>query len=238
MGAATLSTLHYSDAGIGYTFGQSYTPGAPWPKITIHAQTWTINYDAGAMRDEVTLSRAEPRGGGGYPQLAQQKNDQFVNGAFAWNQGATGPASGPRYVSERVHQLWITPHGIIKAALRNRATLVGGAWGCHPANLTGGDFCDTPGTSRVDLFGGVKNQALGVFEIEALLIRITSILPIQAFLPDSSRRSGCIEFLDVSFLMRPFKQPAAPPSHAHRSSSCPAASSARRRRWWTASRCR
>jgi hypothetical protein len=35
------------------------------------------------MREEITLSRAEPKGGGGYPLSGQQRNDQFVSGAYA-----------------------------------------------------------------------------------------------------------------------------------------------------------
>src|SRR6266850_3517795 len=72
---------------------------------------------------EITLSRAEPKGGGGYPPVAQQRNDQFVSGEFAWNQGPAGPQPGPRFVTDRTHQLWITPHGVIKAALKNKAAL-------------------------------------------------------------------------------------------------------------------
>ena len=30
---------------------------------------------------------------------------------------------GPRFVTDRMHQLWITPHGVIRAAQRNKATL-------------------------------------------------------------------------------------------------------------------
>ena len=79
MDAASLTTLKYSAAGTGYTFGQSYTPGTAWPKITVHAQARTINYDTGSMREEITFSRAEPKGSGGYPPVSQQKNDQFVS---------------------------------------------------------------------------------------------------------------------------------------------------------------
>ena len=123
MGANDLKSIRYSDDGIGYTFGQAYKPGLPWPKITIHSHVRTINYETGSMRDEITLSRAEPKGGGGYPAVAQQKNDQFISGAHAWNQTAAGPVAGPRFVNDRTHQLWITPHGVIKAAIRNHATL-------------------------------------------------------------------------------------------------------------------
>jgi len=125
MGETDLKSLRYSADGTGFTFGQAYTPGGAWPKINVHSQIRTINYGSGAMREEITLSRAEPRGGGGYPPVAQQRNDQFVSGGFAWNVGAAGPAPGPRFVSDRMHQMGITPHGVIKAAIKNNARL---AW--------------------------------------------------------------------------------------------------------------
>ena len=70
MGSTTLKTLRYAGNGIGFTFGQAYTPGGAWPKITVHSMTRTLDYDSGAMRDEVVISRAEPLGGGG--QTANQ----------------------------------------------------------------------------------------------------------------------------------------------------------------------
>jgi glyoxylase-like metal-dependent hydrolase (beta-lactamase superfamily II) len=122
MGGNSLKTLRYSADGTGYTFGQAFVPGMPWPKITLHAFARSIHYDSASMRDEITLSRAEPRGGGGYPLQGEQRNDQYLSGAFAWNQAAAGPQPGPRFVADRVHQLWITPHGVLKAAQRNRAS--------------------------------------------------------------------------------------------------------------------
>ena len=122
MGASDLKSIRYVDDGIGFTFGQAFKPGMPWPKITVHSQVRTINYETGSMRDEITLSRAEAKGGGGYPPVAQQKNDQFLSGTHAWNQTGAGPVAGPRFVNDRTHQLWITPHGVIKAAIRNHAT--------------------------------------------------------------------------------------------------------------------
>ena len=70
MGSSGLKTLRYTGAGTGYTFGQAYTPGGAWPKITVHSMTRTIDYESLAMRDEIVLSRAEPLGGGGYPVSA------------------------------------------------------------------------------------------------------------------------------------------------------------------------
>ena len=123
MGATGLNSIRYVGEGIGYTFGQAFKPGTPWPKINVHSQIRTIDYAAAAMREEITLSRAEPKGGGGYPLAGQQRNDQFVSGDHAWNQAGNAPVPGPRFVADRVHQLWITPHGVIKAAMKNNATL-------------------------------------------------------------------------------------------------------------------
>lgn len=116
-------TMRYVTEGTGYTFGQAFTPGMPWPKITVHSQIRSINFDTGSMREEITLSRAEPQGGGGYPLSGQQRNDQFVSGTYAWNMAGANPQPGPRFVNDRVHQLWVTPHGVIKAAQRNKATV-------------------------------------------------------------------------------------------------------------------
>jgi glyoxylase-like metal-dependent hydrolase (beta-lactamase superfamily II) len=123
MGATDLKTLRYVAEGNGYTYGQAYVPGMPWPEITVHSQIRTINYDTGSMREEITLSRAEAKGGGGYPLSGQQRNDQFVSGSYAWNVAGGNPVAGPRFVTDRTHQLWITPHGVLKAAMKNNAAI-------------------------------------------------------------------------------------------------------------------
>ncbi len=123
MGTSDLKTLRYVAEGTGYTFGQAYVPGGAWPKITVHSQVRTINYETGSMRDEITLSRAEPKGGGGYPLSGQQKNEGYLSGGYAWNVAGGNPVAGPRFVSDRTHQLWITPPGAVKAAMKNKGDL-------------------------------------------------------------------------------------------------------------------
>ncbi|WP_083745772.1 MBL fold metallo-hydrolase [Variovorax sp. KK3] len=123
MGVAQVKSLRYVASGTGYTFGQAFKPGGAWPRITLHSVTRTIDYEGAAMRDEIVLSRAEPQGGGGYPLAGQQRNDQFVSGEFAWNVAGGNVAPGPRFVADRVHQLWITPHGVLKAAARSSGNL-------------------------------------------------------------------------------------------------------------------
>ena len=81
------------------------------------------------MRDEIVLSRAEPMGGGGYPLTGQQRTEQYVSGEIAWNQAGTAATPGPRFVTDRLHQLWVTPHGVLKAAMRGGARASAGDGG-------------------------------------------------------------------------------------------------------------
>jgi glyoxylase-like metal-dependent hydrolase (beta-lactamase superfamily II) len=136
MGAGQLKSLRYAGEGEGFAFGQAFLPNGAWPKITYHSVVRTVDYEAGAMRDEVVLSRAEPRGGGGYPISGQQRNDQFVSGEIAWNVAGGNVAPGPRFVADRVHQLWITPHGALMAAQRYNASVKAGEGGAQVLSFT------------------------------------------------------------------------------------------------------
>ena len=94
MGASDLKSLRYSGDGIGYTFGQAYKPGMAWPKIKIQCFTRTVNYETGSMRDEIVFTRDEPLGGGGYPHVAQQRNDQYVSGDVCVERDRERPCGG------------------------------------------------------------------------------------------------------------------------------------------------
>jgi hypothetical protein len=67
------ASIRYVAQGNGYTFGQAFVPGMPWPRINVHNQTRTINYAAGIA---ITLSRAGPRAAAAYPLADQQSSDQ------------------------------------------------------------------------------------------------------------------------------------------------------------------
>ena len=57
--ANELKSVRYSGDGVGWTFGQAYKPGQAWPKIRLNSWTRTVNYESGAARDEIVLTRAE-----------------------------------------------------------------------------------------------------------------------------------------------------------------------------------
>jgi glyoxylase-like metal-dependent hydrolase (beta-lactamase superfamily II) len=153
------NSIRYVGEGTGWSYGQAFKPGIPWPKINVHSQIRTINYETASMRDQITLSRGEPKGGGGYPPVAQQRNDQFVSGGYAWNQAATGPVPGPRFVTDRTHQLWITPHGVLKAAMKNKAALKKDAKGLTAVSFTEpGKFAATVFINKDNLVERVESR--------------------------------------------------------------------------------
>src|SRR5262245_15955034 len=88
-----VKSLQYTGSGANFAFGQSPSPGAPWPRFNVKSYTRTVNYDTPAMRDEIVRTQAEPgaRGGGGIPLVGEQRQNQMVSGNHAWNQVGENP---------------------------------------------------------------------------------------------------------------------------------------------------
>ncbi len=125
MGASSLNSLRFSGSGSGAIFGQSYEPGGSWPKVTISSFSRVLDYRNSALREESARSRAEPLGGGALPLMGtgEQRQIGFLQGAYAWNQVGQAMAAAPAALDARVHDLWTSPHGVLQAAKRNRATV-------------------------------------------------------------------------------------------------------------------
>jgi glyoxylase-like metal-dependent hydrolase (beta-lactamase superfamily II) len=116
------ASLRYVAAGSGYGYGQSYQAGKPGPKLN-WSVTRSINYQASSMSDALVLSRAEnpPRGGTATPITGELRQTQVTSGEHAWNQAGPAAIPTPLAVDDHQHQLWITPHGVIRAAQKNNA---------------------------------------------------------------------------------------------------------------------
>lgn len=128
MGANDLNSIEYSGSGTSYGYQQSPSPGGPWPRFNTRTYVVGIDYTKPAMRVEQTRSQAEhpPAGGAGQPMAGEIRQIQLVNGRHAWNESGMDASPAMGAVTERVRQLWKTPHGIVKAALANPATAVNG----------------------------------------------------------------------------------------------------------------
>jgi len=121
-----VKSLQYTGSGANFAFGQNVSPGTPWPRFNVKSFTRMVNYDTPAMRDEIVRTQADPgaRGGGGIPLVGEQRQSLMVSGNHAWSQvGENPPAPALAAVADRQHQLWITPHGVIKAAMTHNATV-------------------------------------------------------------------------------------------------------------------
>jgi hypothetical protein len=115
-----VKSIRYSGSGAFFALGQSFAPGEPWPRFGLKSYTRTINYETPALRDEVVRAEGDPVArGGGLPIPGGQRLTTAVSGTLAWGQLADGPVNpAPAAVRDRLHQLWVTPHGLIKALSR------------------------------------------------------------------------------------------------------------------------
>ena len=124
LGADGLSSIRYSTTGSEFVLGQSARPGGRWPQYNFDLMITTLNYRDGSWGEELQGQRVRaemPPRGGGEPSLP--RGTSFGRDGHVWSQ--IGPRSIPRpwNVEDRTHQVWITPHGLVKAALRNNASL-------------------------------------------------------------------------------------------------------------------
>jgi glyoxylase-like metal-dependent hydrolase (beta-lactamase superfamily II) len=127
LGAAGLKSLEYSGSGVQFQAGQSAAPGQSWPRFNIKSFTRSVNYETASLRDELVRTQGENpvRGGGQQPVRGEQRQVFVVSGDFAWNMAADAAVPAPIGLIERQMQLWSTPHGVVKAAIANNATVQG-----------------------------------------------------------------------------------------------------------------
>src|SRR5687767_7869981 len=128
MGASQVNSIQYSGTGSTFAFGQAPSPGARWPRFDAKTYAVAVDYQTPAMRVEIVRAQGEhpPLGGGGQPFAGDQRTVQIVSGMQAWTEGAAQPVPNPGAVSERLRQLWLTPHGVIKAAVASGASAADG----------------------------------------------------------------------------------------------------------------
>jgi glyoxylase-like metal-dependent hydrolase (beta-lactamase superfamily II) len=123
MGATNLNSIQFSGSGTNYAFGQAYTPGGPWPRFEVKTYTAAVDYQTPAMKVDMLRAQGEhpPRGGGAQPFATDQRTVQVVSGKSAWSEGGAQPAPNAGAESERLRQIWLTPHGVVKAAMASGA---------------------------------------------------------------------------------------------------------------------
>jgi hypothetical protein len=116
IGADSLQCVTYSGTGYVGIVGQNYTPRDDWPRVELASYTKTVNFDAKTGREEqVTRQGTHPARGGGVPLDGEARQVSMVSGNHAWVQ--QGANASPVAAARRQLDLWLTPHGFVKAAL-------------------------------------------------------------------------------------------------------------------------
>ena len=182
-----VNSIEYSGTGqMGY-LGQAYSPGSPWPLNNITAYTRTIDYPSRSAREELTVVEPSPiRKGGAGPFAGEQKQVNLVSGQYAWNQPGAAPQPAIAAAEERQLQIWLTPHGFVKAAMENNATAKKGSGGTVVSFTLG------------------KFKVNGTIDSQNMVIRTETWLPnpVLGDMPVETEYSGYKDFSGVKFPAR------------------------------------
>src|SRR5437773_393611 len=112
IGVDALKTIQYSATGMDFALGQAPNPSSPWPKFINKSYSRAINFEAPASRVERVRMQGEnpPRGGGLQPLVGEQPQTQTII------VGADTP-----WVQQL--EIWMMPHGFLRAAAARNATI-------------------------------------------------------------------------------------------------------------------
>lgn len=131
------AALQYTGMGMNAFFGQALTAGQEWPRRPLDAVTAAINYEQKAATLGLMFKN---------PVFGGQRQNTFVNGDRAWNIGPNGPNPQLAAAEERQLQIWMTPHGFLRAAAAANPTVTS----------------RTEGSAKVDV---VSFTAMGKFKL-------------------------------------------------------------------------
>ena len=126
MGAINLKSIQYSGTGWRGAVGQNYSPELDWPRSDMTSYTRTIDFEAKASKEEIVRVQGnnDSRGGGGAPIQGERREAFMVSGDYAWNMQGNDVRPLPAAAELRQLEIWLTPHGFLKAAMAGNPTVV------------------------------------------------------------------------------------------------------------------
>ena len=203
MGASNLNSLHISGAGWYAPLGQNFSPEEHWARLNLQSYDLTIDYNAGATREELVVTQGDypSRGGGFQPIVGERRTLSFVNGDDAWTLNTNGEAV-PQQNQAEVRQFLIStsPHGFIKSAMES-----------DDATVVERYFALTDRTIKVVGFTTMgKYRVTGEFDENNVLERVITWIP-NPVMGDMQYEIRYSDYRDIGDgVMFPFRY------HAHR----------------------
>ena len=114
-------SIQYSGTGKMGGLGQSFSPTGDWHTTIVTSYRRTIDYSSRSSKEELTRTQENPPDRGGeVPFDGEQKQVNLVSGDYAWNQPGAAPQPAIASADERQLQIWLTPHGFLRAAAENQ----------------------------------------------------------------------------------------------------------------------
>ncbi|MGH9385445.1 MAG: MBL fold metallo-hydrolase [Vicinamibacterales bacterium] len=173
IGADTLQCVTYSGSGYVGAVGQNYTPRDDWPRVELASYTKIVNFDTRSAREEQVRRQGTfpARGGGGIPLQGEVRQINLVSGNYAWTVQGANTIPQPAAAAQRQLDLWLTPHGFLKAAMV--AT--------NPVMLSRYEGGEGGGRQRVTM---VSIMALGKYRVNATINAENLIERVQTWIPN------------------------------------------------------
>ena len=178
MGGENMTSIRYS-ASDGYigAWGQNYSPANDWPSNQLTRYTRTIDYEARSSQEAFTVVQGTgeggPLGGGNAPLVTtplegEQQRSFMVSGDYAWDLEGDTVVPAPAEAEQRQLEIWLTPHGCLKAAL---------APGANPIAVTRNE----QGKGRIR---AVSFMALGKYRVQCAIDDDNLVERIQTYFPN------------------------------------------------------
>lgn len=174
LGADTLKCLTYSGSGYVGIVGQNFTPRDDWPRVELASYTKTVNFETQSAREEQVRRQGTypARGGGGTPIQGEVRQINMVSGNYAWALQGPEPTPQPAAAAQRQLDLWLTPHGFVKAALNVT----------NPVILQRDEGGEGGGKRRVTM---ISIPMLGKYRVNATINAENVIERIQTWVPNA-----------------------------------------------------
>ena len=183
MGTGNLKCITYTGAGYVGFVGQNHDIRDDWARVELAEYTRSINFDARSSRVEQVLRQGNysTQGGGGIPLAGDQRQTQVVVDKVAWNVGANGmPAPQPAAAEVRQLDIWLNPHGFIKAAM---------APGANPVLITRYESGALGGLSSIAMrkVNIISFTALGKYRVNGTINDQNLVERVQTWVPNPVR---------------------------------------------------
>jgi glyoxylase-like metal-dependent hydrolase (beta-lactamase superfamily II) len=173
LGADKLQCITYSGSGYVSAVGQNYTPRDDWPRVELASFTKTVNFDTKSAREEQVRRQGSfpARGGGGVPIQGEVRQINMVSGNYAWGVQGTNVIPQPAAAAQRQLDIWLTPHGFVKAAMT----------AANPVMLTRYEGGEGGGKQRVTV---ISITALAKYRVNATINGENLIERVQTWIPN------------------------------------------------------